>query len=73
MIVANSYRQAQDAQDSARLLEMDEALRQYNGEYPLPLTLVKGEPDDNSIPNFALDIVDTNVGLMLGDGCGPVS
>ena len=70
MIVANSYRQAQDAQDSARLLEMDEALRQYNGEYPLPLTLVKGEPDDNSIPNFALDIVDTNVGLMLGDGCG---
>jgi len=63
-----TYLRAQYDQEERRLIAMDGALQYYDGKARKPLVTQEGQPDDNKTTNYAKEIVETQVGLMLGEG-----
>lgn len=68
MIVAQTYKQNQDATEIARIELQTLALRYFEGYADDPLKTEAGQPDDNYKPNFAKFIVRTHAALMYGNG-----
>lgn len=52
--------------DADRKREMASAWKAYKGQFPQPLKVAKGQPDDNVISNRCAPIVDKGVSFLFG-------
>lgn len=64
--VFDSIRRQQIEGDYYRRARMLRALDAYNGNYPQPMKVAQGRPDDNLTINYARLLVDTGAAFFLG-------